>query len=74
MVGDHFHAYVNDAFDFCGAALRTDVRSFGGKAGADEVATSDSGHAFLATDSSAKPSADTEIIGDWRAERPGPAI
>ena len=56
MVGDHFYADVDHAFDFRGAANWTDIRVFRSEAGADEIAN----HAN--PDRSAKPGAYAEII------------
>ena len=73
LVRDHFHGHVDHAFDFCGAENRVHVRTFGSETGADEVAASDTYHAFRPAGRSAESGADTEISCEWRAGRPRPA-
>jgi hypothetical protein len=60
LVGDHFYADVNHAFDFRGAANWTGIRVFGSEAGADKIANH--ANSVRATGRSAKPGAYAEII------------
>jgi hypothetical protein len=62
LVRDHFHGYVDHAFDFCRAQNWAHVCAFRSKASADEVAARDTGSAFCAASRSEEPGADTEII------------
>jgi hypothetical protein len=61
VVRDHFHAYVNYAFDFCGAANWAYIRVFGREADADKV-TANNARSVGAADRSAKPGTYAEMI------------
>ncbi len=72
LVGDHLHAHVDYALDFCSATNRADVRAFGRAASADQVAAK-CARSVRTADGSAKPGTDAEIICSWRTGRPRPA-
>ena len=61
LVRDYFHAYIDYAFNFCGAANRAHICAFGSEANADEITARDASGAFHAAGHSAEPGADTEI-------------
>jgi len=60
VVGDHFYADVDHAFDLRGAANWTIIRVFRSEAGTDEIANH--ANSDRSADRSAKPGAYTEII------------
>jgi len=62
LVGDHFHAHLDHAFDLCGAPNRAHIRPFRNQTVADEIATGDASH-------SVRTAADTKIILLLRAGR-----
>ena len=63
LVGDHFYADVDHAFDFRGAANWTDIRVFRSEAGADEIANH--ANSVYTADRATKPGANAEITCHW---------
>jgi hypothetical protein len=66
VVRNHFHAHIDDTFDFCGAANRTDVGIVGHEADADKIAAGKP-PSVCAANGSAKSGADAEIEITWRS-------
>src|ERR1035437_6138295 len=57
LVGNHLHAHVHHAFDFCSTPNRAHLRAFRSEAVADQVAARDSGRAVRSAHRSAEPGA-----------------